>query len=448
MSTTHTLKNDFSSIKARDIKAMSISKIESLIGRLPDDNLRLLSLLERDRRIGVRRLAVRARRRQEKSRRERERLGRMLEIERRYWSRGISQVAGVDEVGRGCLAGPVVAAAVVLSPGASIPGLKDSKLLTPEKRESLFEEIMASAVSVGVGQVETAEIDRVNILEASMKAMRLALERLDQGTGQVLVDGNRPPGSGLPELTVVDGDERSASIAAASIVAKVNRDRLMKLLSKRFPHYGFDRNKGYGSAEHLQGLQDHGPCELHRRSFGPIADLLGRGRSETYRVLAEGLESCRDLKELKRMGEHANELTSELIEEELKSLRRIYQLRSRRLSNLGRRGEERAVRILERKGYRIIERGYRGAGGEIDLVAVSGTCTVFVEVKSGDGRSMTEPADRVGRRKRGHLIRAARQYLRVHARQGQEYRFDIIVVKRKGSRLVAEHLKDAFAADQ
>ncbi len=214
----------------------------------------------------------------------------MWGTETRLWKAGIGRLAGVDEVGRGPLAGPVVAAAVVL-PGPADKGhrrakkalleIRDSKQLSEAARERYYALIGEHAVAWAVGIQEVADIDRVNILQASLLAMREALGLLEAGGSpvypdHVLVDGNvKIPGLTVPQDAIVDGDAHTASIAAASIMAKVHRDRLMCELHDQFPAYGFDRNKGYGTAFHLAALTQHGPCAIHRRSFKPVRDALG-----------------------------------------------------------------------------------------------------------------------------------------------------------------------------
>lgn len=194
--------------------------------------------------------------------------------ERRWVARGIAPVAGVDEAGRGPLAGPVVAAAVVLPEGFAGAGLDDSKRLSAARREQWYERLTGDgAARWGVGVVEAAEIDRLNILRATHRAMAAAVEALGLAVGVCLVDGLPVPGFPWLHEAVVQGDRRSLSIAAASVVAKVTRDRLMVALAGEFPDYGFERHKGYGTKEHLDALRRHGPCRAHRRSFQPVAQL-------------------------------------------------------------------------------------------------------------------------------------------------------------------------------
>ncbi|USG62195.1 ribonuclease HII [Sneathiella marina] len=182
-------------------------------------------------------------------------------------------VAGVDEVGRGPFAGPVVAAAVILDQNQIPAGIQDSKKLSRAARERLFVDITNSSL-VGLGEASVEEIDEINILQASLLAMRRAVADLKSRPDFVLVDGNKDPDLGIKTRTVVKGDAISLSIAAASIVAKVTRDRKMCALAKAYPHYGWEKNAGYGTAEHRKGLREFGVTPLHRRSFAPIRALL------------------------------------------------------------------------------------------------------------------------------------------------------------------------------
>lgn len=199
-----------------------------------------------------------------------------LAFERTLWNQGYRLVAGTDEAGRGPLAGPVVAACVILPRACDVSRLRDSKQLTPRRRRELAAEIAALAgVFLGLGVVSAAEIDRLNILQASLLAMKKAVETLAAGAGGclpdfLLVDGKFQVPLALPQQALVKGDSRSASIAAASIVAKVRRDRIMAEYHLHYPQYNFIRHQGYGTAEHLRLLREHGPCPIHRQSFKPV----------------------------------------------------------------------------------------------------------------------------------------------------------------------------------
>lgn len=194
--------------------------------------------------------------------------------ERELHLSGFRLVAGIDEVGRGCLAGPVVAAAVILPERHRIKGIRDSKVLPRARREALYELILDRAEGVGVGCVEVEVIDRVNILQATMLAMREALGRLPATPDHLLIDALSLREVELPQRPIIDGDAISASIAAASIVAKVTRDRICDEFDRRYPAYGFARNKGYGTRRHVDALVAEGPCAWHRRTFSPIRQLL------------------------------------------------------------------------------------------------------------------------------------------------------------------------------
>jgi len=183
-------------------------------------------------------------------------------------------VAGVDEAGRGPLAGPVIAAAVILDPDNPVHGLKDSKQLSPSRREALYSEITRKAIAWGVGRAGVEEIDRLNILQASLLAMRRAVLMLNPAPRRVLVDGNQCPHLDCPVEAVIGGDSTVAAISAASIIAKVTRDREMVELDRHYPGYGLARHKGYPSREHLQALRRLGVTPLHRRSYAPVRKLL------------------------------------------------------------------------------------------------------------------------------------------------------------------------------
>jgi ribonuclease HII len=189
-----------------------------------------------------------------------------------FATRGLA--AGVDEAGRGPLAGPVVAAAVILDDLQPIRSLRDSKTLSPRTRERLFDEIRAKALCCCIAQASVEEIDRLNILQATLLAMRRAVDGLRLRPALVLVDGNRLPALSMPAQAIVKGDAKVAAISAASILAKVHRDRLCQQLHAAHPDYGFDGHKGYPTAQHLAALRSHGPCPAHRRSFAPVRAVL------------------------------------------------------------------------------------------------------------------------------------------------------------------------------
>lgn len=191
----------------------------------------------------------------------------LWEIEEGLWTQGVTAICGVDEAGRGPLAGPVCAAAVILPDHLEIPGLNDSKKLTDKKRRELFPIIKEQAVAYGIAFATEQEIDEMNILQATFLAMQRAIDQLEGKANFALIDGNREKDFGLPVMTVVKGDSRSANIAAASVLAKVTRDEFMEEMAKQYPEYGFEIHKGYGTKAHYAALRERGASPIHRKTF-------------------------------------------------------------------------------------------------------------------------------------------------------------------------------------
>jgi ribonuclease HII len=312
--------------------------------------------------------------------------------------------AGIDEAGRGPLAGPVVAGAVILDLERPIEGLADSKKLTAKRREALYDVILDRALAVGIGESQRAEIDRRNIFQATITAMQRAVDALNPGPDHLLIDGKNIQLDHPSQETIVDGDETVPAISAASIVAKVYRDRLMAEYHKVYPEYGFDRHKGYGTKAHMQALADHGACPIHRQSFRPVKQHLPQWRS----------------------------------------------LKDRR--TLGRLGERLAATYLIENGYTIRDMNYHAAHlGELDIVAGCGAVTVICEVKtqvSNPGRAgeWGEPEEQIGVKKRDRIMATAQQYC---AEKGidTEVRFDVISVKFSKAGPGITHRPGAIHAD-
>ena len=196
----------------------------------------------------------------------------LFAYEKRAISRGYTAIAGVDEAGRGALAGPVVAAAVILAPGGDYTGIDDSKKLTPRQREFFFDKIMSQAVAVGIGYGDSLLVDQINILQATLQAMTAAVHSLPVVPDFLLIDGISSPRLSIPAQTIKKGDSASVSIASASIIAKVTRDRLMVALGEKYPQYGFSVHKGYGSPVHLGSIASFGPCPVHRMTFRGVRE--------------------------------------------------------------------------------------------------------------------------------------------------------------------------------
>lgn len=245
---------------------LTVRQIKQLLEAQDEISAELLQLLKEDPRVSVRNLYLKYLQRLEQEEKEKIRLQRLYTYERKSVFRN-KLVVGLDEVGRGPLAGPVFAAAVILPQNFYIKGLNDSKKLSPAKREELAEQIKENSLAWSIASASVQEIDGLNILNAAQIAMLRALNKLTLKPDYVLVDGNSFPPSVFPVETVVGGDSQCACIAAASILAKVERDRVMVQYAQKFPQYGFEKNKGYGTKEHLLALQRWGPCELHRKTF-------------------------------------------------------------------------------------------------------------------------------------------------------------------------------------
>jgi ribonuclease HII len=251
----------------------TISEIEQQLFGKEKVNKEILKVIKSDSRKGVQKLLLKWERQEEQKKQVHEQFVKMTSFEKKCRSEGFQNIAGIDEAGRGPLAGPVVAAAVILPENFYLPGLNDSKKLTESKREEYFEVIMAEALSVGVGIISAAEIDEINILQASKKAMLTAVNELRVTPDYLLIDAVNLD-TPYPFEALIKGDSRSISIAAASIIAKVTRDRLMKELSLEYPQYGFGAHMGYGTPEHLNALREHGVTEHHRRTFAPVRESI------------------------------------------------------------------------------------------------------------------------------------------------------------------------------
>ncbi len=315
-----------------DFQDLSIAAVRARIEALETVDDSLIEALNRDSRSGVRALASGLLARRERLRQADLEKQRMLGLERSFHARGLTNVAGVDEAGRGPLAGPVVAAAVIFPPGCDYPPARDSKQLDEDRREKLFKLIYERATAVGVGRVESDEIDRINIHQASLKAMYLALKALgDTPVHAVIVDGPMVLRLFCPQEAVIGGDSKCLSIAAASVVAKVTRDRLMREYDSMYPGYGFARHKGYCTPDHEIALRELGACPIHRRSFHQVASLAQK-ISVQGALFHEDITRAGSPVELEAIGREIRRVRDSLTEFELDSLRRKYIKRKRELS--------------------------------------------------------------------------------------------------------------------
>lgn len=311
-------------------------------------------------------------------------------------SLGIENFCGVDEAGRGPLAGDVYAAAVILDPENPIEGLNDSKKLSPKKREVLYDEIREKAVSCYVATASVEEIDSLNILQATFLAMRRAVEGLSTPPSFALIDGNKNPNVSVPSRCLVKGDATSASIAAASILAKVERDRYMEELDRRYPQYQFAKHKGYGTKLHYEMLDAYGASPVHRMTF----------------------------------------------------LRKYFEKKGYVPSvSSGERGEGIASQYLSEQGYRILEVNYRSPYGEIDIIAMRDDILAFVEVKTRSGEMIAEPREAVTASKQEKIRQTALLYLSEQEKISLQPRFDVVEVLldgKTGRPLRVEQIENAF----
>ena len=250
---------------------MKINEVKELLAGTP--TCEQLAELKADERSGVQKLLAAYYKRLEKAAQEKERFTKMLSYEKKYYAQGIQYVAGVDEAGRGPLAGPLVIAAVILPQDVFISGLNDSKQLSAAKRDKLYDEVLAKAVAIEVNIVSVSNIDKYNIYTATQRGMAEVLEHLPVRPQVALIDAMPVEAKGMETVSIIHGDALSASIAAASIIAKVTRDRIMERMDVLYPAYGFASNKGYGSGAHMQAIAEFGATKWHRRSYEPVKSM-------------------------------------------------------------------------------------------------------------------------------------------------------------------------------
>lgn len=260
--------------KEKRMERQSISVIKTILESTSVEKLpEVLEAFSDDERAGVAKLYKQYKKKHEEYLKELKRLDTMLIFERKYAA--FHAICGIDEAGRGPLAGPVVAAAVILPKETKLLYLNDSKQISPKRREALYYEIMEKAVSVGIGIVSAKRIDEINILQADYEAMRIAVNKLDHVPDILLNDAVIIPKISIKQVSIVKGDAKSLSIAAASVIAKVTRDRMMEAYGELYPEYGFEAHKGYGSQAHIEALKTHGACPIHRKTF--IRNIVGEG---------------------------------------------------------------------------------------------------------------------------------------------------------------------------
>lgn len=350
-----------------------------------------------DERGGVQKLVKTAQNRLKKLQEERMRLEKMRIYERQ--NSDYLYICGVDEAGRGPLAGPVAAGAVILPKDCEILYLNDSKKLSESRREELYLEIQEKAVAWAVGLSSPQRIDEINILQATYEAMRSAIGQLSPAPDLLLNDAVRIPELAIEQRPIVKGDAKSVSIAAASIMAKVTRDHIMYEYDKAYPEYGFAKNKGYGTADHIAALKKFGPTPIHRRSF------IGHFVEE----------------------DQINEAEQSQKEENT--------------SDLGKRMEEKAAFYLADKEFQILEHNFKCDLGEIDLIAEERGCLVFLEVKYRSSQGQGDPSEAVDINKQKRISRASDYYRLInHIPENMPVRYDVIAMTDSEIR----HIMNAF----
>lgn len=315
----------------RDLGSLSIAALRAALADLSEPPPpRVRRALAQDPRRGVAALGERLEREERARTRELARQRRRLRFERRAWRAGAQRVAGVDEVGMGAMAGPVVAAAIILPPGLLLPGLDDSKRLDRRAREALDGQLRRCAVGIAVGEASAGEVDRLNVHHAGLLAMRRAVDGLRPAPEHLLVDARTIPDTDVPQEAIVRGDARSASIAAASIVAKVRRDAILRELGDRHRGYGFERHFGYATAEHREALRTLGPCPEHRTGYAALDEHAGRWSDDYYALRGE-LGRVASRRELARWERAASARTAGLTRDEARRLTLLARRRSSRL---------------------------------------------------------------------------------------------------------------------
>ena len=372
-----------------DFSKMTFAQIQNFFdAKEPDQYRQYYDALAIDPRKNVSDYLHRLKRIDATQAKERQRIGKMIAAEQSVFQSIHTMIAGIDEAGRGPLAGPVVAGAVILPPDLKIFYINDSKKLSEKMREKLFDEIQHHAVSIGIGIVDNNHIDATNILTATKKAMLLAVSQLSPKPNALLIDAV-PLNTTIPQAYPHRADERYYSVAAASIIAKVTRDKMMYDYAAQYPAYDFDLNKGYGTAAHMAAINKFGPCPIHRKSF--LKNILTASNKKTT----------------------------------------------------GNAGEFQAVTYLQEKGCRILAQNYTTFHGEIDIIFQDSDYLVFCEVKTRKNSAYGTAAMAVGHQKMQKITKTALRYLTDRQIEDVDIRFDVIEIYENGS---LSHIENAFMA--
>ncbi len=376
---------------------------------------------------------------------------------------GFDLIAGVDEAGRGPLAGPVVAAAVILpSPidAHVLAGIRDSKALNEAQRLQFYHRLTQLTLAYAVGQASAREIEKLNIRQASLLAMKRAVEKLKPVPDYVLVDGRDYPEIDLQGEAIIRGDQTSVSIGAASIIAKVVRDRIMIALHQRYSHYGFDQHKGYPTRYHRVALELFGSCDLHRCTYAGISEaVLVDERSPIFSSLLKKIAVCDTPEKMDAMLktiQAAGLSTTELyyLEQRLQYHSAFLNQKERHnqpaTRDKGKEWESHVIGYLNARGYELWERNFKGSKGEIDLIVNKGSLIAFVEVKSRSSEKYGHPYEAIGRNKRQALIATANEYLyKRDLLNDWDIRYDIAsIIAPKNKPMKLEYIEDAFRVEE
>ncbi len=385
-----------------------------------------------------------------------------LDREHELLAGGSKAIAGVDEAGRGPLAGPVTAAAVILPSEIEphiLAGIRDSKQLTEAVRERLFNLIVQVAADYSIAEASAREIETLNIRQASLLAMKRAVDGLKTIPDYVLVDGRDYPGLSIEGEAIIKGDQRSITIGAASILAKVSRDRVMVEMHRTYPRYGLNLHKGYPTKFHKTAVKLFGSCSEHRCTYTGVKEhLLVPELSRTFNAFLTRIDRSQSEEHVAAI---VNDLAnSGLISDELYYLTQTAKVRRDEIklklrethpssTDRGAMQESRAIAFLEEKGYQLWERNYRGREGEIDLIVNRDRLVVFVEVKARSSVRFGQPYEAVTPRKRRAIIRTADQYLyERNLLEGWDVRYDVIsITTARGQDPTIEHYEDAFRVE-
>lgn len=382
-------------------------------------------------------------------------------LEEQVYQKGHKILAGVDEAGRGPLAGPVVAAAIILPEKLDkhiLAGLRDSKQLNEISRLRYYQILTKIAPAYAVAQASVREIETINIRQATLLAMKRAIEKLHIQPDYVVIDGKDFPDITFPGEAVIGGDESSITIGAASIIAKVIRDRIMTAMHHRHSQYGFDHNKGYPTVYHRTALKIFGPCPQHRKTYAGVSDLgIQPKKSQSF------------LQYLKEIGqstcfEHIDTLKQQLTKLQLTDNERYYLehrihfqaeylSRKERLlhpstSDKGFEAEQYVIDCLQKQGYQLWERNFHGSKGEIDLIMNKGTQIIFVEVKSRKSDKFGMPYEAVNKKKRKAIIQTAEEYLFHRDLNEFDIRYDIASILTNKNPPQMEYFEDAFRVEE